>query len=73
VTTTIRINGAAVFDVKGKHTSATSTTSNINDIGTPLFSKWTVTAMKAQWFGDVHTSVTKFSSPSCSYGEDQIH
>src|SRR5882724_958130 len=45
---------------------ATSTILRIMHIGTPLFSKWTVTAMNALWFGDVHTSVAKLSALSCS-------
>jgi hypothetical protein len=35
-------------------------------IGTPSFSKWTVTVTNAQWFADVHASVAKLSAPSCS-------
>lgn len=33
----------------------------------PAFSKWTVTATYALWFGEVHASVAKWSASSCSY------
>ena len=35
-------------------------------IGTPSFSKWTITAMYALWLEDVHASIAKFSAPVCS-------
>ena len=45
---------------------ATSTISSNMQIGTPLFSKWTVTATKALWLGEVHASVAKLKAPLCS-------
>lgn len=37
------------------------------ETGFPIFSKWTVTATYALWFGDVHASVAKLRAPVCSY------
>jgi hypothetical protein len=45
---------------------ATSTISRSIEMGTPLFSKCTVTATYALWFGEVHASVAKLRSPTCS-------
>jgi hypothetical protein len=46
------------------HTCATSTISNTRHSGVPFRSRWTVSATNALWFGEVHASVAKFSSPS---------
>lgn len=32
----------------------------------PWWWKWTVHAMKAQWFSEVHASVAKWTKPACS-------
>ena len=52
---------------------ATSTRSRSIHKGMPLFSRWTVTATKALWLGDVHALVAKFSAPSCSCNIFAMH
>ena len=63
----MRANTAARFKLECD--SATSTMSNRRHIGELLTSKWTVTAMNALWFGEVHASVAKLRLPLCSLNE----
>jgi hypothetical protein len=62
---------ASGWDSYLKHTFANSTTSSVVDMGTALFSKWTVTTMNARWFGEVHAFVAKLRPPLRAYDKSR--
>ena len=61
-----RIFANAAMILRLQYHKATSTKSMKMHMGSPLFSKCTVMAINALWLGEVHMSVAKLSSPSCS-------
>jgi hypothetical protein len=60
----IFVNAAA--GLRPECNMATSTKSNKMHMGSPLFLKCMVMVINALWLGEVHVSVAKLSSPSCS-------
>ena len=61
-----RIPANTIAKLKPECKHRTSRRSKSIEIGTPVFSKCTVTATYSLWFGEVHASVVKFIEPLCS-------